>query len=389
MKKIGFIPIRKGSKGIPGKNTRKMLGRPLYAWVLGEAILSQLDEVCVFTDDEEVVSAIEREYGWTAKVTARLRSAENATDTASTESALAEFLSGHENPNDIICLLQATSPLTAAADIDKVLEKVVSGHADSALSVVRTHRFLWSEEGAPLNYDYMKRPRRQDFAGTPVENGAVYATNGSTYAKTRNRLGGKVAVVEMPEETLIEIDHETDWQVCETLLAARLSGKSAAHGPIRYLVLDVDGVFTDAGVYYNEEGEFGKRFDMRDGMGLEILRQHGVGVMVITSEQSPLVAARMRKLGIQDAYLGVKDKFSRLTEILGGKNIDFSSIAYIGDDVNDLACICAAGWGLAPADATVAVQRHADIVMRHSGGHGAIREACEFIIKHNKRHDSV
>ena len=85
MKKVAIIPIRKGSKGIPGKNKKKMLGRPLFSWVLGEAIFSDLDEVYVFTDDEEILAFLAKEYAWSPKVKGLLRNEDNANDTASTE----------------------------------------------------------------------------------------------------------------------------------------------------------------------------------------------------------------------------------------------------------------------------------------------------------------
>ena len=124
MKKTAIIPLRKESKGIPGKNKKKMLGRPLFSWVLTEAVFSNLDEVYVFTDDQEIIDYIQKEYHWTPKVKTLLRSAENATDTASTESAMLEFTAQLQNSFEILCLLQATSPMTMAADINAVLDKI-------------------------------------------------------------------------------------------------------------------------------------------------------------------------------------------------------------------------------------------------------------------------
>ncbi|NNK40647.1 MAG: cytidyltransferase, partial [Winogradskyella sp.] len=109
MKKIGFIPLRKGSKGISNKNKRKMVGRPLFTWVLGEAIFSDLNEVYVYTDDEDIISFVNKEYHWTKKVKTLKRSKESATDKASTEKAILEFCEKIKYKFDIFCLLQATS----------------------------------------------------------------------------------------------------------------------------------------------------------------------------------------------------------------------------------------------------------------------------------------
>jgi N-acylneuraminate cytidylyltransferase len=388
MKKIAIIPLRKDSKGIPGKNKKKIVGRPLFSWVLTEAIFSNLDLIYVFTDDSEIIEYVEREYHWTTKVKVLLRAEENATDTASTESALLEFSKKIKHDYDILCLLQATSPLILAEDINKGLEKITNESFDSAVSVVNTHRFIWNANGVPLNYDVFNRPRRQDFDGLLVENGAVYCTTKEAFLQSNNRVSGSIGLIEMPEETLMEIDSVSDWNIIENLLIERQKRMKVCQ-KIQYLVLDVDGVFTDGGIYYNEDGEFAKKFDMRDGMGLEILRENNVEVVVLTSENSIIVAQRMKKLKIENAFLGIKDKYSFLKQFLTLKNSSFDAMAYVGDDVNDLANICSCGWSFAPADAMNIVKAHADVVLTNNAGNSAIREVCEVIMKYNKRYEKL
>lgn len=383
MKKIGFIPLRKGSKGIPNKNKRKMVGRPLFTWVLGEAIFSDLDEIIIYTDDEAIISFIAKEYQWTNKVKAQLRSDESASDTAATEMAILEFCDSIAYDFDAFCLLQATSPFTKREDINACLSKLNEGY-DSALTVVNTHRFLWNENGTPINYNPLQRPRRQDFEGVLIENGAVYTTTKDALKKNKNRLGEKTAVVKMPEASLLEIDTENDWIAVEHLLIERQKRAKVA-SKITHVVLDVDGVFTDGTVTFTKEGEHTKSFDIRDGMGLEILRQFDVTVMVMTSENSELVAKRMQKLNIENVYLGVKDKYSLLQHIIKEQKLSIANFAYLGDDVNDLTNICSVGWSLAPNNATDVVKQHADIVLSKPSGAGAIREACQFIMNYNKR----
>ncbi len=385
MKKTAIIPLRKDSKGIPGKNKKKMLGRPLFSWVLTEAVFSNLDEIVVFTDDQEIIDYIQKEYHWTPKVKTLLRSKENATDTASTESAMLEFAEQIDYDFDILCLLQATSAMTTATAINAVLDKIELEKYDSALTVVNTHRFSWNADGTPQNYDVFNRPRRQDFEGLLIENGAAYATTKAAFVTSKNRVSAKTGLVKMPENTLVEIDSMTDWKIVEELLTSRLK-KAKKHHRIDYLVLDVDGVFTNGQVFYSAEGELAKAFDMRDGMGLEILRQNQVEVVVMTSENSPLVAQRMKKLQIENTFLGVKDKYAFLQHFVKEKNTSFNALAYIGDDVNDLANICAVGWSFAPANATEIVKQNADYLLTKVSAAGAIREACEWIMKYNERY---
>ena len=383
MHKIGIIPLRAGSKGIPQKNRKKLLGRPLFTWVLAEAIFSSLDMVYVFTDDAWVEEYVSINYGWTGKVKVVKRSAESATDTASTEMAMKELAESLNYKFDSITLLQATSPLTTKADINESIRMIESGY-DSVLSVVKTHRFIWTKDGKSVNYDYTKRPRRQDFDGTFIENGAVYTAKKEIFKNGGNRLGGKIGVLEMEEDTLVEIDSLSDFTIIESLIVNRLK-ENKKPARIKAMVFDVDGVLTDATVAYTSSGEGSKSFSFVDGMGFELLREHGVIPVVITSEQSEIVAQRMKKLKVENVHLGVKDKYALLTHLSSTLGVTKNEIAYMGDDINDLAGICASGWGICPDNAVVAVKAQADHILKKRGGEGAAREAIEFIINWNKQ----
>lgn len=387
MKSIGFIPLRKDSKGIKGKNKRKLLGRPLFSWVLTEAAFSDLDEVFVYTDDDDIIKFISQQYYWNSKIKVLPRSAESATDEASTETAILEFSEKVSYGFDVFCLLQATSPFTTRVEINKSLGEIKSG-MDSALSVVRTQRFFWDKNGKPINYDFRERPRRQDFKGTLVENGAIYCTTNKALRNSKSRISGDIGLIEMPEDTYTEIDSISDWNIVENLLLQRLQSERNP-SRITHLFLDVDGIFTDGRVLYSENGELAKSFDMRDGMGLEILRQDNIEVSVMTSENSALVAVRMKKLNIDQVYLGVKDKLGLLQHFCASQNIDKSHIAYLGDDVNDMACMASVGWSISPNNAMEEIKIISDITLTSDSGSGAIREACRFITKYNKRFEKI
>lgn len=217
---IGFIPLRKGSKGIPGKNKKLLAGKPLFKWILDEAVESNLERVYVYTDDDDIIYSINNDYK-TTKVEVLRRSKESATDTASTEFAMLEFAKTINFNFEVFCLLQATSPLTTAQDINTSLLKMQSNTVDSLVSVVRTHRFIWGEDGKPQNYDIYERPRRQDFKGLLIENGAIYCTKVNAIKTSKNRISGKIDLVEMQEDTLVEIDSLTDWAIIEQLLLTK------------------------------------------------------------------------------------------------------------------------------------------------------------------------
>jgi YrbI family 3-deoxy-D-manno-octulosonate 8-phosphate phosphatase len=150
---------------------------------------------------------------------------------------------------------------------------------------------------------------------------------------------------------------------------------------IKLLLTDCDGVLTDGGVYYGENGEVLKRFNIRDGMGVERLRNIcGIETGIITGEVSPSVAKRAEKLKLKHLYLGIKDKSAELDKILEATGLKEDEIAYIGDDVNDLPAIKRAGFTACPADALPQVLNEVDYICVLHGGQGAFREFAEKII---------
>merc|ERR1711904_112335 len=144
------------------------------------------------------------------------RAPETATNTASTESAMVDFTKAHPD-YDVLCLIQATSPLVTPQDFRSALDTFNKVGADSLVTAVRAHRFLWKVkddgEAKAVNYQPAKRPRRQDWNGELIENGAFYFTTNALFESTQCRLGGKIALYEMAEHTLVELDSECDWQV--------------------------------------------------------------------------------------------------------------------------------------------------------------------------------
>ncbi len=155
---------------------------------------------------------------------------------------------------------------------------------------------------------------------------------------------------------------------------------------IKLVLTDSDGVLTDTGVYYSDDGEVMKRFSIRDGMGVERLRNElGIETGIITGELSGSVLKRAEKLNIIYLYRGVKDKKSLLSEVLTGLKLEKENIAYIGDDVNDIALINEVGLSATPSDGTIFVKDIAHYICRNKGGNGAFREFAELIIALNTK----
>jgi len=376
---VAFIPVRGGSKSIPLKNIRQIAGKPLVYWVASAAsACPDIDVVYVATDSAQIAATVEG-FGL-PKVEVIGRSPQTASDTAPTESAMAEFVEGHEF--DALVLIQATSPLLTADDLSRGFARYGEEGVDSVISGVEQKRFYWTEDerGArPLNYDYLHRPRRQDFEGCFVENGAFYITSREGFLSNGNRLFGRIAVCPMPEDTLMEIDEPSDWHIIEALFKRRR--KAAVDIPaIKLFLTDSDGCLTDSGMYYSERGDELKRFSALDGMGFALLRKAGIATGIVTGESVDLVRRRAEKLHVDELVLGARDKLATVEEICRRRGISLAEVAYVGDDVNDLEVLRAVGFGCSVPNAQPEVRDAAVYVTSRQGGDGAVREVIDVIL---------
>lgn len=385
MKVIAFIPVRGGSKSIPLKNIKPFCGKPLVCWNI-EALENcpEVDEVIVATDSDAIWKTVEKQNY--KKTTLYRRSAENACDTASTESVMLEYIHNANLAQDnIFMLVQATSPLTESIHFSEALQMYSKGEYDSIITCVRNFRFFWNEDGTSMNYDYMNRPRRQNFKGMLMENGAFYINTVKNILSNGNRLGGKIGIYEMPEYTATEIDEPDDWIILENLMRKHVLAHATGEKPsIKLFLSDIDGTLTDGGMYYSENGDELKKFNTRDGMGMGMLREKGIKVGIITSEDRELNQRRADKLKLDFFYQGKKNggKLAVAKEICEQMGITLQEVAYIGDDVNCIELLSSVGLAACPADADERVKAIPSIkVMTKKGGEGCVREFCEMILK--------
>lgn len=387
MKIVAIIPARGGSKGVARKNIRLLGGKPLVAHTIEHALRARrVNRTVVSTDDAEIAEVAQR-YG--AEVV--MRPAELATDTASSELALLHALSFLKQTEgytpSLVVFLQATSPLRQPDDIDNAIDILNTVGADSLFSCCRSHNFYWRLENGQLvsaNYDYRHRPRRQDCTPEYIENGSIYVTKTEILKRYGNRLGGHITFYEMSSLDSSQFDTEEDFLLLEQLFAWR--HRSSAIEKLKgaeLLVLDFDGVLTDNRVLVSQDGEESVVCHRGDGLGIERLKQAGIPVVAISKETNPIVSARCHKLGIPCSQ-NVSDKLTMLKQVAKAHNVDLSKVVYVGNDVNDMACIQAVGVGVAVADAHSEVSVAADIVLKNSGGYGAVREICDLILESMK-----
>lgn len=149
---------------------------------------------------------------------------------------------------------------------------------------------------------------------------------------------------------------------------------------VKIAVFDVDGVMTDGRLYYSSQGDELKAFNVKDGLGIKLLQRHGIKTAIITGRNSELVNRRAKELGFDYLYQGREDKITALTELLNDIGMSLDEVAYIGDDLPDLAAIRKSVFGATVKDATAPVLEHADWISSKNGGEGAVREFCEFIL---------
>lgn len=151
--------------------------------------------------------------------------------------------------------------------------------------------------------------------------------------------------------------------------------------PVKLLLLDVDGVLTDGRITYGSDSDELKSFHIHDGLGIKWLQRSGVQVGIITGRTSPMVTRRASELGIELLVQGREDKWAAAHAIQQQLGLSSHEMAYMGDDLPDLAAIRHVGLGIAPANAVAIVRQHAAMVTSTAGGHGAVREVCEFILE--------
>lgn len=370
MKIVSLIPLRWGSKSIPYKNIKIIWWQPLCNRTINASLWSELiNETRVSTDDDKIKEIALKAW---AKVIDRPK--EFWTDTASTESVMSHFM---ENINfDILVTIQATSPLTASKDLDSALNKFFDEWYDSMLTWVLTKRFFRTKEWKSLNYDFMHRPRRQEFGWTIMENGAFYITKKEILQKYWNRLWGNIWVYEMEEKHAIEIDEPSDWIALECLLS---QNSKWDFKDIKVIFSDFDGVWTDNKVILNEEWLESLIFSKEDSLWLNYFKEKSnIPLIILSKERNKIIAKRCEKLQL-DLEHALDWKKEYIENYLNEYNLNRGNVCYIWNDLNDLECIKLAGFSFCPSDANEEVKRNTKYILKHNWWNWAIRELLDLI----------
>ncbi|WP_445527111.1 cytidylyltransferase domain-containing protein [Streptomyces cyslabdanicus] len=397
---LAVIPARGGSKGVPAKNLAPVGGVPLVARAVRECRAARLVTDVVVSTDDQAIAAAARQAG--AEVV--LRPAAIAGDTATSEAAVLHAMDAHEAlhgaPVDVVLLVQCTSPFLRSQDVDGVAGAVVEDGADTAVTVAPFHGFVWRDaaddpvtDGAPsdaaateggygVNHDKSVRPRRQDRPQDLLETGAAYAMTASGFRAHRHRFFGRTELVRTDPARVLEIDDPHDLaraRALAPLFDADRPGSLPTAADVDAVVLDFDGTQTDDRVLIDSDGREFVSVHRGDGLGIAALRDSGLRMLILSTEQNSVVAARARKLRLPVLH-GIDRKDLALKQWCEEQGIAPERVLYVGNDVNDLPCFSLVGWPVAVASAHDVVRGAARAVTTVPGGDGAIREIASWIL---------
>ncbi len=398
---LGLIPARGGSKSLPLKNLRLLAGRPLIAHSIEAAHASRtIDRVVVSTDDEEIAETARRYDADVPFLRPAPLAGDDTPDLPVFRHALEWFDEREGWRPEIIVHVRPTSPLRRPEDIDRAVGMLDERpEADSVRSVAEPMENpykMWSvtPDGwlAPILTSDFREPfnlPRQQLPDVYWQTGAIDATRRRTIMDMNSMTGERIAPLIVDALGTVDIDTQAsldlvDWMIGTgrvPWLARAATGASTAARLSRrpkLLVLDFDGVLTDNRVWVNEAGDETVVFDRGDGMGIRLLREAGVGVLVLSTEENPIVAARCRKLRIPFQQ-GLADKQAALLQWVGGHEIELADVAYVGNDLNDLGCLQIVGLAVAVPNSHPEVLAQAHITLTRPGGSGAVREICDLI----------
>lgn len=389
MKRIAFFSVQRSDLSTSLDNMRVLFGKPWLHWALQAA-----DQCPEITDIVVSTNLIEVEKCALALGSSKLQihqlsrskspQLQKSSDFSLAETAMLDYLSESKNSNrDLLVLIQARNPFITSEDLRNSIQLLKKSKATSLLSVVRKKKFFWKKNGTPLNCDLKRRPQQQELEGLLMENGAIYMSSVGAIKKSKKPLSGKIAVYEMPVFSGFEIEEASDWAICENLLKNYGYQKEPRdYSKIKLFLTDVDGVLTDAGMYYSENGDALKKFNTLDGMGLQLLMKAGIQVGIVTGENTPIVAKRAEKLKIKIVKQGIQDKLTVVKEICQGLGLDLGEVAYIGDDINDFEILSEVGFAACPINAVEKIKNIPGILrLTKAGGFGVVREFIELILE--------
>ncbi len=398
---LAIIPARGGSKGIPRKNIREFAGYPLIAYSIQAALNSKLvTRVIVSTDDEEI-ALVARQYGAEVPFLRPSEIAQDMTlDLPVFQHVLGELAKTEDYQPDVVVQLRPTSPVRPVTLVDDAVQLLLDHpEVDSVRGIVPSGQNpykMWKIDPksglmqgllAVKGIEEPYNAPRQVLPETFWQTGHIDAIRPNVIIQQNSMSGKNILPVMIDPLYTVDIDKPVDWQRAEWLvwyggLEMVTPGNKRRKLPERVdlIVFDFDGVMTNNLVYVNQDGVESVAANRSDGMGIVRLRKSGIKAMVLSTETNPVVQARCKKLKLP-VIQGVDNKDVVLREYLETNGFNPDNVIFVGNDINDVPCFSIVGCSMAVADAQPVALRQADIVLRNSGGDGAVREVCDLVMR--------
>lgn len=377
MRIAGVVPARGGSSRVKGKNLQPILGTPLFLWAANNLnrVLDKSD-IYVDSDSDEILGLAEH-HGF--------QIIRRPDDLATNATNGNEFMLWEAKNIDADVLIQHLPPMIFLREttLRKAIDLIENGH-DSVFGAKKEAFYLWDENGP--KYDLENLPNSFTLPQLIVEGMGLYATKKDALVESKLRVSGKYAIVETDNYESLDIDYPEDMEFVRTIAKGLPRDSEYVRGihqyslqrDIRLLVLDVDGVMTDGGMYYTGAGEEFKKFNTRDGIAILRLLRSGIEVAFLSSGvHDTLVQNRAKTLGVNRVYVGTGKKHEILSRWMKELSLDKEHVAYIGDDVNDLKSMELVGFSACPSDGVDIVKRKVSVVLETRGGDACVREFAD------------
>lgn len=384
MKIVAFIPAKGSSSRIESKNRQKIFGVPLFLWAANN-LNRVLDKQDIYIDSEcdEILNTA-KTFGFnTIKRPKKL---------ASNQTNGNELLLWQASNVKADIYIQHLPPMIflKKETIEKGLDAILKNGFKSAFGARKEHLYLWNNESP--KYDLRNLPNSFTLPETIIEGMGFYISTKEHLDKTGLRIDEQAFMIELDKYEAIDIDYPQDLEFARIVAKGLGFNSLYTNGiekirkkrKIKLLVLDVDGVMSDGGMYYTSDGKEIKKFNTKDGLAIKNLIENSkIEVAFLSSGMDDkIISHRASMLGVKRVYVGSEKKELILSKWIKELNLEAKDIAYVGDDINDLNAMKLCGLKACPSDASDEIKNIADVLLSKKGGEACVREFVdEFLYK--------
>ncbi|HEC1750212.1 TPA: HAD-IIIA family hydrolase [Campylobacter lari] len=387
MKIVGVIPAKGNSSRTVNKNRQTILNVPLFLWAANNLnrILDKSD-IYIDSDSKEILK-LAKYYGFSI--------IERPFELATNSTNGNELLQWEASNVKADIYIQHLPPMVflKKETLIKGIDLILKDGYHSAFGVVKEQLYLWNDKG-PL-YDLYNIPNSFTLQKTIIEGMGIYFTTRDFLNNFGLRINQESAIIELDKYEAIDIDYPEDLEFARSVAKGLGYNSDYTNGidrlfskkNIKLLILDVDGVMTDGGMYYSSTNSQYKKFNTKDGLAIRKIKEDtNINIAFLSSgENLEIIQDRAKTLNVQMVYVGNSKKELILEKWIKELGITFEEVAYIGDDINDFNAMKLCGLKVCPQDAVDEIKNISDIILQNNGGQGCVREFIDkFLISTKK-----